>query len=176
MVEHGSGVCSEWVYPYLSYRGSNMKCHFSPIRTPIAANISGLVKLPANQYSPLMNAVATLGPIAVSVDASAWSAYESGVFTGCNATSIDINHAVVLVGYGTDSKYGDYWLVRNSWAPSWGEQGYIRIARSSSPSCGVDNSPSDGTGCKGGPTSVICCGECGILYDTSYPIVYGNAF
>ena len=71
MVEHGSGVCSEWVYPYLSYRGSNMKCHFSPIRTPIAANISGLAKLPANQYSPLINAVATLGPIAVSVDSSA---------------------------------------------------------------------------------------------------------
>jgi cathepsin L len=156
----------------MSYRGSNYKCHFSPIRTPVAANISGVVKLPANQYSPLMNAVATLGPISISVDASAWHEYESGVFTGCNATNIDINHAVVLVGYGTDSKSGDYWLVRNSWAPTWGEQGYIRIARSSSPKCGVDNSPLDGTGCKGGPSSVSCCGECGILYDSSYPIVY----
>lgn len=44
-------------------------------------------------------------------------------------TNPDLNHAVQLVGYGTDPKDGDYWLVRNSWSPVWGERGYIRLRR-----------------------------------------------
>ena len=50
------------------------------------------------QAAPLLNAVATVGPIAITVDASAWSAYESGVFDGCSSTNIDLDHAVQLVG------------------------------------------------------------------------------
>jgi len=79
-----------------------------------------------------LHASATVGPIAVSVDASKWSRYSSGIFNGCDyAANIDINHAVVLVGYGTDEALGDYWLIRNSWGPNYGEDGYIRIARDS---------------------------------------------
>jgi hypothetical protein len=54
----------------------------------------------------------------------------------------DIDHAVVLVGYGEE--YGKkYWLVRNSWAPTWGEDGYIRIARHDNEEevCGSDITP-----------------------------------
>ena len=105
------------------------------------------------------------------VDASAWSSYESGVFSGCNATNVDIDHAVVVVGYGSDAQLGDYWLVRNSWSPSWGEQGYIRLTRSADTECGIDYSPADGTGCTGGPSQVKVCGPCGLFYDVSYPII-----
>jgi C1A family cysteine protease len=48
------------------------------------------------------------------------------VFTGPCGT--DVDHAIQLVGYGTEGTK-DYWLVRNSWGGSWGEQGYIRIER-----------------------------------------------
>lgn len=92
----------------------------------------------------------------------------------CDQTSPDIDHAIQLVGYGTDASLKmDYWLVRNSWTGSWGEQGYIRIARTSSEQtrCGTDKSPGDGNGCKGGPAQITVCGTCGILIDSCYPTV-----
>jgi len=163
------GLSSEWVYPYVSYFGTNFPCRSN--QTVPIVDLSSYVDLPPNQLQPLLNAIATLGPMAISVDASTWSRYESGVFDGCNQTQPDIDHSVQLVGYGTDSKFGDYWLVRNSWSPSWGEEGYIRLRRTATPRCGIDTTPSDGTGCKGGPPTVEVCGTCGILYDTVYPVI-----
>ncbi|PRP82211.1 hypothetical protein PROFUN_10420 [Planoprotostelium fungivorum] len=167
------GMVSEWTYPYRSYFGDAFQCSFNRSRTAVFANITGYVTLPTNKYKPLMIAVATLGPIAISVDASAWHDYESGVFNGCNQTNPDIDHAVQLVGYGTDEKLGDYWLVRNSWGPKWGEKGYIRIYRSDSEEgrCGEDITPRDGEGCADGPPQVEVCGTCGILFDSVYPTV-----
>lgn len=60
--------------------------------------------------------LANVGPLAVAVDASDWGLYWSGVFDGCSfSANIGLNHAVQMVGYGTDSVEGDYWIVRNSW-------------------------------------------------------------
>jgi hypothetical protein len=54
----------------------------------------------------------------------------------------DIDHAVTLVGYGEEDGQ-KYWLVRNSWSPAWGEQGYIKIARLDTEEevCGSDVTP-----------------------------------
>jgi cathepsin L len=167
------GLASEWTYPYISYFGSNFNCRNST--TPFARLASYNV-LPSNTYVPVMNALATTGPLAVNVDASSWSSYETGVFDGCNQQNPDIDHVVQLVGYGTDPSQGDYYLVRNSWNPGWGEDGYIRLKRTSNEQtrCGTDVKPSDGTGCNGGPSQVTVCGTCAILYDVSYPIVQTN--
>ncbi|CAE7479655.1 unnamed protein product [Symbiodinium microadriaticum] len=123
----------------------------------------------------VMNAVATVGPVAVNVDASTWHMYESGVFSGCPQEDVDINHVVQLVGYGTDQDTGmDYWLVRNSWSPTYGEEGYIRLERGPG-YCGTDYHNQDGVGCAVDPTNVTVCGMCGILYDVSYPTGAGLA-
>ena len=53
----------------------------------------------------------------------------SGVFNDPSCPTDKVNHAVVAVGYGTDKTAGDFWIIRNSWGPSWGDKGYIRMKR-----------------------------------------------
>jgi len=165
------GVTSEWMMPYTSYFGEGDKCKLNVTKTLPIVTISGYQKLPANNYEEVMGALAHIGPLAVNVQADTWSDYSGGVFAGCgNSSNIEIDHVVQLVGYGTDPKGGDYFLVRNSWDATWGEAGYIRLKRSAAPSCGTDPSPSAGTGCSGGPATQYVCGTCGILFDVSYPL------
>jgi len=173
MMELQGGLGSEWTYPYQSYFGKNYKCRFEANGGRNTATVTQYVKLPENGFSETVQAVGTVGPISVSVDASSWGLYSGGVFDGCNQTNPDINHAVQLVGYGTDPDAGDYWLVRNSWGTSWGENGYIRLKKNSKADtrCGLDITPLDGTGCMNGPSNQTVCGTCGILFDNSYPIV-----
>ena len=79
--------------------------------------------------------------------------------------------AVQLVGYGTDAKDGDYWIVRNSWGGTWGEAGYIRLKRTPATECGTNSSPLSGVACVGdGVSEQNVCGQCGVLFDTNYPI------
>lgn len=97
-----------------------------------------------------MNAVAKQ-PLSIAIASSTgtFAFYKSGVLD-TKSCGTGINHAVVLVGYGTDSATGkDYWLVKNSWGVGWGEQGYIRVKRDS----------------VNGP------GVCGLLKLSSYPIL-----
>jgi len=64
------------------------------------------------------------GPLSVGIDGSSIQSYYKGVFS---AKCSEDNHAVILAGYGVDTKSGEYWLVRNSWGTGWGEAGYIRV-------------------------------------------------
>lgn len=168
------GHFEEFQYPYLSYDGTDYNCSTTEISKITAPKgmIGGYVKLPNNNYKAVMNAIAEIGPMAVNVDASVWHLYESGIFDGCDQESPDINHVVQLVGYGEENGQA-YWLVRNSWSPSYGEAGYIRLARKDVEEkvCGIDSTPQDGVECEGGPTEVTVCGTCGVIYDVSYPIM-----
>jgi cathepsin L len=179
MAELG-GLASEWQYPYMSFTGQGVgPCRAAANATggaPPLAEVTGFVQLPSNKAEPVLQALAEHGPLAVNVDASAWFAYESGVFTGCAKATEDIDHAVVVVGYGTDAATGlDYYLVRNSWSTAWGEAGYMRLLRQpGAPRCASDVTPFDGSDCRDVPdpvTTVTVCGECGILYDVSFPLV-----
>merc|ERR1711957_294392 len=117
-----------------------------------------------------------VGSVAISIAAggSAFQFYSSGVLSNCNDFVMD--HAVQLVGYGTDSASGkDYWLVRNSWG-NWGEKGYLRLQRygEGKEPCGVDKKPQDGDACKGDTAPRTYCGECGMLSASSYPTDFTN--
>ena len=113
---------SEWEYPYISGTGKAGQCHGTSPFPPEhphsgavmnAANVTGHVVIPSNNYGAMMAAIATVGPLAISVDAGAWHDYAGGVFNGGNHTNPTLDHLVQLVGYGTDPKHGDYWLVRH---------------------------------------------------------------
>jgi cathepsin L len=162
------GIAKEADYPYIS--GSTGRDYACKKNYPVTANLTGYVSITTNQQPPLLEALANVGPLAVNVEATPWMSYRSGVFDGCNQKNPDLNHVVQLVGYGTDTRYGDFWLVRNSWGAGWGESGYIRLKREVTPRCGEDRTPQDGTGCDGGPPVVTVCGTCGILYDNIYPV------
>jgi cathepsin L len=162
------GQAQEWTYPYLSYDGNTTACRKSI--TPVVP-ITGYTKVTSNDQDAVMEAIATAGPLGINVAAMPWQTYETGVFTGCNyAQNITIDHVVQLVGYGhSDDLNVDYWIVRNSWSPGWGEDGYIRLLRTAQPECGWDVDPQQGTGCTGGPNQLWVCGMCGLLFDTIYP-------
>ena len=84
-----------------------------------------------------MVALNQVGPVAVAVCANDnFMAYARGVYTdvACNSKSDTTtpNHAVLVVGYGTDTTSGrklDYWIVKNSWSSRWGDSGYVRMQR-----------------------------------------------
>jgi hypothetical protein len=86
--------------------------------------------------------------IAIAASSSVFQFYTGGILSS-TACGTAINHAVNLVGYGTDSSGTPFWIVRNSWGSNWGESGYMRVLRSTSNGVGV----------------------CALLALSSYPVV-----
>ena len=117
----------ESVYPYTSGAGSVAACAYDA-GSATAVKVSDYAFVTASNVAQ-MKAGLTQQPLAVSIEADkmVFQTYKSGVLnsTKCG-TSLD--HAVLAVGYGTDATAGDYWLVKNSWNTTWGDQGYIKLA------------------------------------------------
>lgn len=139
--------------------------------------LTGWRKLRPNAYEPLMVALFTRGPVAVTIAATSLTFYNEGIFDCQDPLTLHsdwiINHAVTLIGYGTDEDRGKkYWLVQNSWGPDWGEGGMVRILRRDDEEahCGVDTKPQDGSACEGEDEPITVCGTCGILFDPVLPI------
>jgi hypothetical protein len=87
--------------------------------------------------SDLESAVTLLSVASVvSASSSKFQNYVKGVLSDC-PTVTGVDHAVVIVGYGTDNGV-DYWLVKNSWGTDWGENGYIKLLRKTGNNqCGI---------------------------------------
>ena len=85
-----------------------------------------------------LEAAVAARPVAAGVNAgsTAFELYRSGVITsGCEG---DIDHYVLIVGYGTDPASGtDFWIAQNTWGADWGEKGYVRIQRGPDDVCGL---------------------------------------
>lgn len=130
------GIMSSADYPYTGKDGS---CRFSGSKS--VTSVRGSLILPRGNEALLRIALALTGPIPVAIDASVRSfhSYTSGVYNDpvCRSSNRALNHAVLLVGYGTDSVHGDYWLVKNSWGDKWGDKGFIKMARNRGNLCGI---------------------------------------
>ncbi|EYC05933.1 hypothetical protein Y032_0079g1264 [Ancylostoma ceylanicum] len=125
-IKDNHGIDTEESYPYV---GRDMKCHFK--KKDFGAVDNGCVDLPEGDEKALKIAVATQGPISIAIDAGhrTLQLYKKGVYYDEECSCEELDHGVLLVGYGTDPGAGDYWPVKNSWGTGWGEKGYIRIAR-----------------------------------------------
>ena len=96
---------SEELYPYES---GNSKCDLKEVTNkPRATWTRGYETLPANDQDAIMRHLSEVGPLDVGIDSASTPSfrhYARGVFSDCNDSSVVINHAVQLVGYGNDEK------------------------------------------------------------------------
>jgi len=153
----------------MPYKGRDEQC----TSYTAAVKASGYIKNPENDAVAFETALAMKGPMSITVAAGSWQLYGGGIFSGCSKglfKSNTLDHGVQAVGYTKD-----YWIVRNSWGVSWGEKGYIRLSRAVDDQTFEDKNPADGVACKPFPKTQTVGGECGILFDTSYPTGVGTA-
>nr|AFQ98385.1 cathepsin L [Rhipicephalus microplus]AGK88364.1 cathepsin L [Rhipicephalus microplus] len=132
-IKANDGIDTEKSYPYEAVDG---ECRFK--KEDVGATDTGYVEIKAGSEDDLKKAVATVGPISVAIDAShsSFQLYSEGVYDEPECSSEDLDHGVLVVGYGV--KGGKkYWLVKNSWAESWGDQGYILMSRDNNNQCGI---------------------------------------
>ncbi|XP_019479627.1 PREDICTED: cathepsin L1 [Hipposideros armiger] len=140
-VKYNGGLDSEESYPY---HAEDESCKYKPEES--VANDTGFVDIHQQERS-LMKAVATVGPISVSIDASHYSFqfYKEGIYYDPECSSQELDHGVLVVGYGFEGAESDnnkYWIVKNSWGTAWGEKGYIKMAKDRNNHCGIATSAS----------------------------------
>ncbi|XP_045462019.1 procathepsin L-like [Harmonia axyridis] len=116
-----NGIASEASYPYTGSQGSCKS--FKPV-----VHATGFVRVPQSEKE-LLNAVGTAGPVSASIVATDnLQDYKGGILNDPTCDGQNVNHGVLVVGY--DSENGkDYWIIKNSWGPKWGEDGYWRMIR-----------------------------------------------
>jgi len=137
-IKDNKGIDTEESYPYKAKDG---KCEFKAEN--VGATDNGFVDITSGNEEELTNAIATVGPISVAIDAShiGFQLYRSGVYNQFLCSSTRLDHGVTAVGYGTlDGK--DYYIVKNSWAEVWGMKGYILMSRNKKNQCGIATSAS----------------------------------
>jgi len=132
-VKSNAGIDTEVSYPY---EAKDDKCRYNPSSS--GATDTGFVDVDSGDESKLKEAVATVGPVSVAIDAShsSFQLYKSGVYNEPDCSSESLDHGVLVVGYGTQDGQ-DYWLVKNSWATRWGDEGYIKMSRNKNNQCGI---------------------------------------
>jgi cathepsin L len=128
------GIDTEASYPYTAVDGTS--CGYKAANS--GATISSYKDVTSGSETALATS-ANKQPISVAIDAShnSFQLYTSGIYyePACSTTQLD--HGVLVVGYGTDDTGAAYWLVKNSWGTTWGMSGYIWMSRNRGNNCGI---------------------------------------
>ena len=135
VIQNG-GLNTEADYPYESGDGSRHQCRYDDSNRVLS--IKSYTEYPKGDEEALANNIAAEGPISVGIDAGqrSFQSYHSGIYYEPSCHKLLLNHAVLAIGYGSNSD-GDYYIVKNSWGTSWGDSGYIWMARNRDNNCGI---------------------------------------
>jgi C1A family cysteine protease len=118
-VKGAGGMESSADYPYTSGSGQTGTCKFNAAKVVAGTAPSGYTSIQRSEAQ--LQTALNNGPASVCVAADAFQTYRSGILKSCPGS---IDHCVQAVGYDSTN---NYWILRNSWGTSWGEQGYIRV-------------------------------------------------
>lgn len=137
------GIDTEADYPY---KMKDESCDHTKEKA-IHAQLASYADVPGKQALQLEAAIAK-GPVSVAIEAdqSGFQHYSTGIFSGECGTKLD--HGVLAVGYTQD-----YWIVKNSWGETWGDQGYVMLSRTVGTPAG---------------------NQCGIMEQPSYPVAHSG--
>ena len=144
-ISSNGGLCTEAEYPYVSGTTKKAGTCVESCTNVKESQTAGFVDVTPSSDADFVLALSKQ-PISVAIEADQkdFQLYKSGVFTGACGTKLD--HGVLAVGYTAD-----YYIVKNSWSTSWGDGGFIHLARGDKYNNGD--------------------GQCGILMQASYPIL-----
>ena len=131
------GLCTEKEYPYI---GNDSICLENQCNSVV--KIKSYTDVRPNDETILKGAV-SVGPVSVAIQAnvSSFQFYKSGIYQDPECGD-QLDHGVLVVGYGSTNNGTDYWIVKNSWGEDWGNKGYIWMARNRNNSCGIASKPS----------------------------------
>jgi C1A family cysteine protease len=139
-----NGLCTNSSYPYQANSGQcmNTTCHK-------VVHIKKYHDIKPNEHALARAVVKQPVSVAIQANLQSFQLYKSGIYSDPNCGD-DLDHGVLVVGYGYDSSWDmKYWIVKNSWGSTWGDNGYIRIQKDINDSSGL----------------------CGIAIDPSIPII-----
>lgn len=132
------GMCSESDLPYEALGKLCSNCNK-------IAHFNSCVSVTSNNQLHLKEAVSR-GPVSVAIEADTlvFQFYKSGIIDDVKCGT-NLDHGVLIVGYGSENGK-DYWIVKNSWGPGWGDKGFVKIARTNNINdigiCGIAAQPS----------------------------------
>ncbi|KAL6656091.1 hypothetical protein ACP70R_006917 [Stipagrostis hirtigluma subsp. patula] len=132
-IKYNGGLDTEESYPY---KGVNGICSYKP--NAVGVKVEDSVNITLGAEDELKNAVGLVRPVSVAFEViDGFRQYKSGVYTSdhCGTTPMDVNHAVLAVGYGVENGV-PYWLIKNSWGADWGDHGYFKMEMGKN-MCGV---------------------------------------
>nr|XP_025044979.1 pro-cathepsin H [Pelodiscus sinensis] len=123
---YNHGLQGEETYPYQAQNGT---CKFQ--RDKAIAFVKDVINITQYDEAGLVEAVGKHNPVSFAFEVTDdFLSYRKGVYSNpkCDHTPDKVNHAVLAVGYGEENGT-PYWIVKNSWGPSWGVDGYFYIER-----------------------------------------------
>jgi len=128
-----NGINVDGDYPPLPNDGT---CKFDGSKRVIT--LEGYGEVTKGDEEDLTDRLASEGPISVLIDAGrlSFQLYSGGVYYDPDCSSTELNHFMLAVGYGAED-ISEYYIVKNSWGTSWGENGYIKMSRNRNNNCGI---------------------------------------